>query len=799
MKKSYKYISGMLVFLLLAIACTKEITEDLLVFFKVEVSKTGAIQTFVNTSDDIQFNITGIDGIQAGDYMFKYEVIEGTGSYTINSEEIPEDEFIDFPSGSISVSYTGTTVGTHKVLITIRNIQQREEQIELTYNVQDTAFTYQIEPQEGSAYIGEVKELTQNTTQVSPDTYETRYSFVVADENTGTAKVLINGEDAAPDTLVDTPAGNFVWQFEGLTLGRVQILFTTESKTFGIIREATVTLQVTDTPDFEFSVFRTSAPPITGVPNSLGFSIEETAGSSTYTMTYTTSSEGSLLYNGTSYQPGQEIPFVLDEITGQYTGTVAATHELVFTVSNANQTPVVRTAMINFVIQDPDVTAPVIVLVDEDKNPLIVQQGNALVDPGATATDDRDSVVEVIASNNVDVNVPGEYTITYTATDAAQNTASITRTVIVNAPPVAVISASPLSGLAPLSTSFNNSGSTDSDGSIVSSSWDFGDGEGTSGVFPLATTHEYAAGNYTAILTVTDNLGGVGTATVQIESINPDSTAPVITLNSPAQNPQIIQLGGTYTELGATALDDVDGTVTATPSGTVNTSVAGSYIITYTARDAANNTATATRTVIVNAPPVARITTNTTSGPAPLTVSFNNSGSTDPDDAIQNSTWNFGNGNNTGGFPNNRSFTFNSAGTYDVTMTVRDGRGGEDTATVRITVTNPPDTTPPVITIQGFTNVTIEVGTNYVDAGATATDNRDGNITSRIQTTSNVNTNIAGVYTVRYNVSDNAGNAAQEKVRTVRVQCVCDPGFVPCPDLPFCECVPEGQIDRCLL
>ncbi|MBD3794318.1 MAG: DUF5011 domain-containing protein [Campylobacterales bacterium] len=78
-----------------------------------------------------------------------------------------------------------------------------------------------------------------------------------------------------------------------------------------------------------------------------------------------------------------------------------------------------------------------------------------------------------------------------------------------------------------------------------------------------------------------------------------DKTAPVITLSGASTI--TLTVGDTYTEAGATAMDNVDGSVTVTTSGTVNTAVAGTYTITYTAKDAANNTATLTRTVVVQA------------------------------------------------------------------------------------------------------------------------------------------------------------------------------------------------------
>lgn len=61
----------------------------------------------------------------------------------------------------------------------------------------------------------------------------------------------------------------------------------------------------------------------------------------------------------------------------------------------------------------------------------------------------------------------------------------------------------------------------------------------------------------------------------------------------------------------------------------------------------------------------------------------------------------------------------------------------------------------------------------YQDAGAEAFDiTRAGdtvNITNRLQTTDNVNVAATGEYEVLYNVTDEAGNSAEQKTRTVKV------------------------------
>lgn len=74
----------------------------------------------------------------------------------------------------------------------------------------------------------------------------------------------------------------------------------------------------------------------------------------------------------------------------------------------------------------------------------------------------------------------------------------------------------------------------------------------------------------------------------------------------------------------------------------------------------------------------------------------------------------------------------------------------------------------PVITLQGSSQMTLKVGDTYNEPGAQATDNVG--ILGSVQIAGTVNTQVAGLYTIRYNVKDIAGNAAQEVIRTVIVQ-----------------------------
>ncbi|HEX5048268.1 MAG TPA: FG-GAP-like repeat-containing protein [Gammaproteobacteria bacterium] len=79
-----------------------------------------------------------------------------------------------------------------------------------------------------------------------------------------------------------------------------------------------------------------------------------------------------------------------------------------------------------------------------------------------------------------------------------------------------------------------------------------------------------------------------------------DTAPPVITLMGTSD--VALEIGAAYQDLGATAVDDVDGTLQPTAASNVDTQVIGTYQVTYTAMDSAGNAAApVSRNVRVNA------------------------------------------------------------------------------------------------------------------------------------------------------------------------------------------------------
>lgn len=104
----------------------------------------------------------------------------------------------------------------------------------------------------------------------------------------------------------------------------------------------------------------------------------------------------------------------------------------------------------------------------------------------------------------------------------------------------------------------------------------------------------------------------------------------------------------------------------------------------------------------------------------------------------------------------------NKVGTYTITYRVP-SLNESKTRTVKVV-----DMIKPTITLQGSGDVYTFIDNKYEEAGASATDNYDGDLTNKIQVKSNVDTSKVGTYKVEYKVQDKSGNVSKV-YRKVRV------------------------------
>lgn len=195
-----------------------------------------------------------------------------------------------------------------------------------------------------------------------------------------------------------------------------------------------------------------------------------------------------------------------------------------------------------------------------------------------------------------------------------------------------------------------------------------------------------------------------------------DTQKPDITLIG--EKEVTINQNDNYEDAGAKATDNVDGDITSKIkiSGTVDITKPGTYTLVYSVTDKAGNKAEVKRNIIVK-----EFVTTTT-----------------------------------------------------VTTTVPATTTGKKTTTKRATTkpvitTTKKVTTPPKITLKVSGYMELNVGSKYSEPGYTATDAMGLDITSKVIVSGNVDTNVAGTYTIRYSVTDSYGNNATV-TRTIKVK-----------------------------
>ena len=306
--------------------------------------------------------------------------------------------------------------------------------------------------------------------------------------------------------------------------------------------------------------------------------------------------------SGSSDPDGDVLTYSWSGSFGTVTGVNASvslrdgTHIITLTVADGNAATSSDELTVSIVT---DNTAPVITLLGD--NPVVIPRFIAFGDPGANVTDECDASPSLTIIGTVNMNTIGTYELTYTATDAANLSASVTRVVeVVNLDPIA--SAGDDQAFDCIAetadVTLDGSGSSDPDGDTLTYTWSgpFGTVEGMSAIVSLGN------GTHSVTLTVDDGFGGTSSDEMTVMVVL-DETAPVITLAG--DNPMDVVAGYEFTDPGAIVEDDCDTDPMLSVDGSVDPEVVGVYTLTYAASDYSSNTSSEVRTVnVVNTAPV---------------------------------------------------------------------------------------------------------------------------------------------------------------------------------------------------
>ena len=380
---------------------------------------------------------------------------------------------------------------------------------------------------------------------------------------------------------------------------------------------------------------------------------------------------------------------------------------------------------VNRIVIVQDTNAPIITLTGS--NPQYVERGSPYTELGATT---NDSSGITIGGDTVNINIPGNYTVTYTVTNSSH--VQENRIVVVqdtNAPIITLIGNS--TQYVEFASNYTDLNATTDDGTSVIIGGD-----------PVNITQ---IGNYTVTYDATDTAGNIATQVNRIVIVQ-DTNAPIITLIG--NSTQYIEFASNYTDLNATT---DDGTSVIIGGDPVNITQIGNYTVTYDATDTAGNIATQVNRIVIvqdtNAPIITLI------GNSTQYIEFA-SNYTD-----LNATTDDGTSVIIGGDPVN----ITQIGNYTVTYDATDTAGNIATQVNRIVIVQ--DTNAPIITLIGNSTQYIEFASNYTDLNATTDDG-----TSVIIGGDPVNITQIGNYTVTYDATDTAGNIATQVNRIVIVQ-----------------------------
>jgi PKD repeat protein len=270
----------------------------------------------------------------------------------------------------------------------------------------------------------------------------------------------------------------------------------------------------------------------------------------------------------------------------------------------------------------------------------------------------------------------------------------------------------------------------------------------------IGTVDNTKVGYYTLKYIVADLYGNISDTAYRTVQVEVNQTGPTATLNG--DDSVYVDVYTGYTELGATAQSNTGVNLTSliVKTGTVDTSVLGTYVISYSITDQFNFTAVAKRWVFVQ--DTMKPTINSKAG----TATFNHQVGVQYLDPIvvSDNYWKNIVATRTG------VINPNVPGSYNLQYNAVDGSGNIANTFHAVVVVK--DLIPPTVTLLGANPLTVDVFTTFSDPGVDVSDNYYPNVTT-VRTGLPTMTTL-GTYTVTYTVTDGAGNSTVV-TRTVNV------------------------------
>jgi parallel beta-helix repeat protein len=409
---------------------------------------------------------------------------------------------VDNKSGTLSWTPGSTQSGTYSVTFTASNALSGSSTTTLTVTDVDRA---PLVTATATASGPEGALLTVQVTAADPDS-----DAISSLSATG----LPAG--ATFTAAADRKSGTLSWTPTFTQAGSYTVTFTASNALSGL---ATTTITVTNVDQ---------APVVTATATASG---PEGASLTVQVTAADPDSDAISSLSATALPAGATFTAAADKRSGTLswtpTFTQAGSYTVTFTASNALSGSATTAITVTNVDRAPVVTAPPTATASVG-SPLVVNVSAADADGDAigslTATGLPVGATFTAGAGNTSGTLSwtppngsqGSYSVTFTASNALSGSATTVLTVASAQPPVAALTVTPVTGNEPLTVSADASASTDTDGSVVSYAFTFGDNGGTGSTPTSTASHTYLAGTYTLSVTVTDNTGLTSSKSVNI-------------------------------------------------------------------------------------------------------------------------------------------------------------------------------------------------------------------------------------------------------------------------------------------
>ncbi|PIB39071.1 TraQ conjugal transfer family protein [Maribacter sp. 4G9] len=292
-------------------------------------------QVNVNESRSFSVSIFNTGKDKSVTHERAFFLIQGSGEITNadESQEIEKEKYEPIIDGTYGFNIQLLEPGESKLVVATRDSNGQVKNDTLTYNVNVVDFAFTADPAKNSAFVGEDVNVnfTLNENQGSGGQYQMRY---VIEE--GNITMTSGGSPVQAGTLTNVSLGNFSWTASIETQQLVRLKFFVRNES-GVEKEGEVTINV-NSGSFEFDPVPVTTS--TFINNKVTFNSSITQigpAAPPYNLTFSSTGNGTVEYNGTTYAAGQIIPnLTVLAFSFDYTGTSVGQHDIVFTLKNAN-------------------------------------------------------------------------------------------------------------------------------------------------------------------------------------------------------------------------------------------------------------------------------------------------------------------------------------------------------------------------------------------------------------------------------------------------------------------------------